>query len=102
MAFGTPSDEISVKESNKVDIAKKVNGKGEILNYTTHGGEKTVTEEVYADAITNEAVNGQTGTTAVTEHGIDKSNSDYSKATKTRVTALGAGTGATTTTTTGA
>lgn len=98
MAFGTPSNEISRQESNKVEVAKKISGNGTVLEYTTHGGEKTVTEEVYADSITNEALNGQVGTSAVSDHGFNQVNNDYAKATKTTLTALAA---PTTTTTTG-
>lgn len=101
MAFGTPNNEISRQENNKVEVAKKLSGVGTILEYTTHGGEKTVTEEVYADSIANEALNGQVGSSAVSDHGFNQVNSDYSKATKTTLTALAAPV-TTTTTTTGA
>ena len=99
MAFGTPSNEISVQTSNKVEAAKKLNGVGEILEYTTHGGENTKTEEVYADSISNEAVNGQVGTSVKTEHGLNQVNSDYAKSSKTTLTALATATTTTTTTT---
>ena len=99
MAFGIKSSERNEAESytedNTVEVAELKDATGTIINMTTHGGKKEVTEEFFlaADAttITNEALNGQSGATdIVTKHSLTEKNNEYQKASITKVSALAA------------
>jgi len=102
MAFGIKSsaknEAESYTEDNTVEVAELKDSTGTIIDMTTHGGKKEVTEEFFlaADAttITNEALNGQTGADdIVTKHSLTEKNNEYQKASITKVSAL-AGPGA--------
>ena len=97
MAFGIKSSEKtqveSYTEDNTVEVAELKDSTGTIIGMTTHGGKKEVTEEFFLAAadttITNEALNGQTGTTdIVTKHSLTEKNNEYQKASITKVSAL--------------
>ena len=96
MAFGAPTDKNSLNTNNTVEVAKKLDNLGVVEELYTHGGMAEATEEVYADSIDNEALNGQSGSSAVSAHGFQEVNNDFAKATKTTMSVLAA---ATTTTT---
>jgi hypothetical protein len=90
---GTAPNAESYTEDNSVEVAEKLNSEGTIVGMTTHGGKKEVTEEFYLDgedtAITNEALNGQSGTTdIVTKHTLTEKNNEYQKVSITKVSAL--------------
>jgi len=89
MAFGLSSG-ISRNRNFTVNVAEKIGEDGTIDDMTTHGGTEEKTEETYADSITNEAVNGQTGTTVISAHSLIESNTDYARSSKTTVIALAA------------
>lgn len=91
MAFGIDAG-ISRSTNNSVQTTDKIGNDGTILEMTTHGGAEEITEEGYVDAesFTNEAVNGQQGSSAVTSHNLTESNSDYAKVSKTTRSALAA------------
>ena len=97
MAFGIISsaknEAESYTEDNSVEVAELKSKDGTIIDMTTHGGKKEVTEEFFlaADAttITNEALNGQTGASdIVTKHSLTEKNNEYQKASITKVSAL--------------
>jgi hypothetical protein len=97
MAFGIKSSlkagAESYTEDNTVEVAELKNKNGTIIDMTTHGGKKEVTEEFFLAAadttITNEALNGQTGATdIVTKHSLTEKNNEYQKASITKVSAL--------------
>mgnify|MGYP000844967654 FL=1 len=97
MAFGIKSsaknEAESYTEDNTVEVAELKNKNGTIIDMTTHGGKKEVTEEFFlaaeATTITNEALNGQTGATdIVTKHSLTEKNNEYQKASITKVSAL--------------
>jgi len=87
MGFGVTSG-LSKQTNNSVSVAEKINSKGAIVEMTTHGGKQEVQEEVYSDALTNEAVNGQSGTSVVSNHNLIESATDYARESKTTITAL--------------
>ena len=99
MAFGAPSGKNNLNQNNTVEVAKKNDNLGVITDLYTHGGMQEVTEEVFADSITNEALNGQSGTSVVSAHGYQQVFNDYAKATKTTQSVLAAAVTTTTTTT---
>ena len=97
MAFGTPSatnaNADSYSESYKVEVAELKDKNGTIVHMTTHGGKKETSEEFYlgesTSTITNEAINGQAGTTdIVTEHSLTEKTGEYQKVTINKVSAL--------------
>jgi hypothetical protein len=90
MAFGIDTG-ISRNTNNTVQVAEKLTAKGVIEDMHTHGGAAETTEEIYADSISNAALNGQSGTSVVTAHGLNETNVDYARATKTTRAALAAG-----------
>lgn len=99
MAFGINSSERNEAESytedNTVEVAELKDATGTIIDMTTHGGKKEVTEEFFlaaaATTITNEALNGQTGASdIVTKHSLTEKNNEYQKASITKVSALAA------------
>ena len=90
---GTATNSESYTEDYSVEVAEKLDSKGTIIDMTTHGGKKEVTEEFYLDGttttITNEAKNGQSGTTnIVTKHTLTEKNNEYQKVSITKVSAL--------------
>lgn len=90
---GTVTNSESYTEDYSVEVAEKLDSKGTIVGMTTHGGKKEVTEEFYLDGaattITNEALNGQSGTTdIVTKHTLTEKNNEYQKVSLTKVSAL--------------
>lgn len=87
MSFGIDAG-ISRQTNNSVNVAEKLNNKGDILDMTTYGGKKEKQEEVYSDAFTNEAVNGQNGTEVISAHNLIENHTEYARAQKTTVTAL--------------
>jgi hypothetical protein len=102
MGFGIVSQEakISRTTANSAQVAEKTDGTGAILEMTTYGAAEEISEEVFADSITNEATNGQVGNTSagvVTAHDFIESNTEYQRSSKTTRKALA--TAATTTTT---
>lgn len=97
MAFGIKSSEKNEAESytedNTVEVAELKSKDGTIIDMTTHGGKKEVTEEFFLAAadttITNEALNGKTGATdIVTKHSLTEKNNEYQKVSITKVSAL--------------
>ncbi len=90
MSFGiTGAGVISRTTTNTVETAQKTDEDGVILEETSYGGVEEVTEESFSDAITNAALNGQTGTTAsgiTVEDTFVESNDAYARQT-TRVRA---------------
>ena len=92
MAFGTDGP-ITRKTSYKVKTDPKTDNVGNILEYTTFGGEKTVEEEVFSATFENQAVNGQQGATdIVTGHDLIEDAEKYSRESLTKLSALPAGT----------
>ena len=85
MAFGTDGV-ISRTTSNTVQVANKEDGVGTVIAMETYGGVETVTEEDYVGAsFTNEAVNGQSGTSSaavVTRHDEIEGNTEFSRSSK--------------------
>ena len=94
MGFGDSTvGNISTNTAYSVQTADKMDEKGRIDEFTTYGGTKETTEEVYAEAgsFTNLAVNSQVGNTTaagVTSHTLVESNTDYARATKVSRMAL--------------
>ena len=83
MAFGIDSG-ISRSTQGTCEVAKKIGPSGAVLEMTTHGAMQKVDTEDYTDSpLVNEAVNGQTGTSVVSAHSLDESNTDYAKSKKT-------------------
>jgi hypothetical protein len=83
---GGTGGEISKTTRNTVEAAEKRNYVGEITDMETYGAVIEVTSEEYGDALTNAALNGQSGTTTVavtTEHSFVESNTDYQRISKT-------------------
>lgn len=90
---GTATNSESYTEDYSVEVAEKLDSKGTIVDMTTHGGKKEVSEDFYLDGesttITNEALNGQSGTTdIVTKHTLTEKNNEYQKVSITKVSAL--------------
>jgi len=90
---GTAPNAESYTEDNSVEVAEKLDSEGTIVDMTTHGGKKEVSEDFFLDGvettITNEALNGQTGTTnIVTKHTLTEKNNEYQKVSLTKVSAL--------------
>lgn len=90
---GTAPNAESYTEDNSVEVAEKLDSEGTIVDMTTHGGKKEVSEDFFLDGeattITNEALNGQTGTTnIVTKHTLTEKNNEYQKVSITKVSAL--------------
>lgn len=90
---GTAPNAESYTEDNSVEVAEKLDSKGTIVDMTTHGGKKEVSEDFFLDGvettITNEALNGQSGTTdIVTKHTLTEKNNEYQKVSITKVSAL--------------
>lgn len=84
MAFGTGATGIlSRSTSASAQVADKMDEEGTIIDSTSHGATREVTEETYTDAFVNEALNGQTGTDIVTAHDYNEVNDDYAKQTVT-------------------
>jgi hypothetical protein len=90
MAFGISAG-LSRTTENTVEVAKQIGITGKITDMTTHGGQATVTEEAYlSGSFTNQATNGQTGTSnIVTSHKLTEQADGYAKTEITKVTALG-------------
>ncbi len=95
MSFGiADAGVVSRTTTNTVEVASKDNEEGEIVEETSYGGVEEITEEVFTDSLTNEALNGQTGTTSsgiVIEHTLTESNTDYARASKRTRKPLAAG-----------
>lgn len=90
---GTATNSESYTEDNSVEVAEKLDSEGTIVDMTTHGGKKEVSEDFFLDGvettITNEALNGQTGiTNIVTKHTLTEKNNEYQKVSITKVSAL--------------
>ena len=84
MGFGTGSIGIlSRQTSNTVQAADKLDEDGNIVESTSFGGIKEVTEETHTDTFTNAATNGQSGSDIVTSHEYNEVNNEYAKETKT-------------------
>ena len=84
MSFGTGATGIlSRQTSNTVQVADKLDEDGNILESTSFGGVKEVTEETHTDTFTNEAINGQSGSDITTSHEYNEVNNDFAKQTKT-------------------
>ena len=84
MAFGIDAG-LSRTTSNTVQVANKEDEDGKIVEMKTYGGIETTTEEDYTGTFTNEATNGQTGTTSagvVVRHDNIESNTDYARTSK--------------------
>jgi len=101
MSFGILNDDVKISRNtnNSAQVGEKTGANGEILEMTTYGGAEEITVEEFADAITNEATNGQVGNTStgvVTAHNFIESNTEYQRTNKTTRKALAAA--ATTTT----
>ncbi len=91
MSFGVTGTAISRTTNNTVQRADKLSSVGTITDMTTHGGVTEVTEETYADAVSNTALNGQNGASdIITAHNFVESNQDYMRETVTKATALAA------------
>lgn len=77
---------LSRTTSNTVQVATKELENGAIEAMTTYGGIETITEEDYSgSSFTNEATNGQTGTTSagvVTRHDLIETNNEYARTSK--------------------
>ena len=88
MGFGcVTTGNISTNTAYSVQHASKMDEQGRIDEETTYGGVQETTEETYVDAgsFTNEATNGQVGTTStavVTSHTLIESNTDYARSNK--------------------
>jgi hypothetical protein len=95
MSFGAGTN-LSRSYNHNVEIAKKVNGHGDVTGLFSHGGMQTKQEEYYSSSFTNAAVNGQQGTSAVQDHNLIEVNTDWSKEQKTTVTCLSTSAGLTT------
>ena len=97
MGWGKSTAGISKSTNNSVTVAEKLNQNGDIDEMRSYGGKTEIQEEVYIDAsaFTNEAVNGQSGSSVISAHNLIESNTDFCRSQKTTVTAL---TAATTTT----
>ena len=90
--FGTGTVGVTARTTNNsVQVADKMSSEGVILESTSFGGTKEVTETVYTDSFVNEALNGQSGTDIVTAHNLTESNDNYATADKTTRSALPAG-----------
>ena len=87
MGFGVDTG-ISRQTNNSVNVAEKLNSKGDIIEMTTYGGKEEKTEEVYSSSFSNEAVNGQTGTSVIPSHNLIESNTEYARESKSTTTAL--------------
>jgi hypothetical protein len=100
MSFGITAQaaKISQTTTNKVEVDRKYNSAGEVIELGSFSGLTETSEEVFADSITNEAVNGQLGTSVVSSHAFVESNTDYQRATKTTIAVLASATTTTTTT----
>jgi len=92
MPFGAGTN-LSENLNHSVNPVAKLNGNGDIVEFFTNGGKQTKTEEFYSSSFTNAAVNGQTGTSVVSEHNLMKVNTDYVKENKTTLTALSTSSG---------
>lgn len=93
MGFGLDAG-LSRETSNTVQTAQKTTELGAISDMETFGGLETVTEEIFSSSFSNEALNGQSGTTSVgvvTEHTHIENNEDYSRERKVTVKPLAAG-----------
>lgn len=99
MAFGVKSSLLtnveSYTEDNSVEVAEMTDSVGTIVGMATHGGKKEVSEDYFLAAetstITNEALNGQSGTTdIVTKHTLTEKNNEFQKVSITKVSALAA------------
>jgi hypothetical protein len=86
---------ISRTTTNTVQTAQKEDETGAITALETFGGLEEITEEEMGVAsFTNEALNGQSGTTSagvVTEHTLTETNTDYNRVSKKTVKPLAAG-----------
>jgi len=90
MGFGI-DEGISRQTNNTVQVADKLDNVGTIIGMTTHGGKTEVTEEYYSETFTNEAVNGQSGTSdIVTQHNLIEDNGSDAREQITKVSALAA------------
>lgn len=88
MAFGVAAG-ISKTTSNSVQVAEKEDHNGTIDGMTSYGGKTTLTEVSYTITFTNTALNGQNGTSIISEHSQTEGNKDYAQESKTTITALG-------------
>lgn len=77
---------LSKTTQNTVQTAKKEDENGKITATKSFGGLEVITTEEYAGvSFTNEATNGQDGTTStgvVIEHTLNEVNKDFAKVTK--------------------
>jgi len=98
MSFGMANNDALVGRttSNTVQVAVKKNQAGAVVEMGTHGGMTETSIEEFSDGITNEATNGQYGSSVVSAHTFIESNTAYQRANKTTKGALAAA--ATTTT----
>ena len=88
MAFGIDAG-LSRNTNNSVQVAEKENQNGDILEMHTFGGKSEVQEEVYSSSFSNEAINGQEGSSdIVTAHNLIEVNNNYAREQKTKVSAL--------------
>ena len=84
MSFGTgTAGVLSRSTSATVQVADKLDEDGNIVESTSFGGVKEVTEENYTDTFSNEATNAQSGADITTSHEFSEVNNDYAKETKT-------------------
>lgn len=88
MSFGAPAGKLSHNVQNTVQVAEKINNKGDIIDMTAYGGKQETSEEYYSATFTNAATNGQTGSNIVSSHGNNQVATDYAKESKTTVVAL--------------
>ena len=90
MAFGvtgSKTNQISRTKSFTADKTLMLNNVGKKIDGTTHGAEKSVSEEFYvtnSDAFSNQVVEGAHGTNLVTGCTLNESNQDYAKFTVER------------------
>jgi hypothetical protein len=80
----------SETEEYSVDDAQLKDELGVIKDYATHSGEQTTTEEtvIVGTEPTNDATNGQSGTSIISSMTISRTNTDFAKTTKVTKTAL--------------
>ena len=82
MSFGIDSG-ISRNTNGTAQVAEKLGITGGIEDMTTHGAAVEVETEEYSDSFSNEAVDGQSGTSVVTGHSFAETNTDYARERKT-------------------
>lgn len=89
MSFGVDSPGIlSRTTSATVEVVKRLNTKGEVIQLRSTGGVGEITISQYTDDYVNEAINGQSGEDLISSHELIESNKDYARETKTKMVAL--------------